>query len=115
MPLMTPTLRCAFAENRRQHALHVFKCRQPGILALEVCTTSVHRISSHALQESVANATVLRLTKELAFIDEVLAAANAGQLRGKDSSYFVDRFTPATCGCQPSHALSGCLHREVAT
>lgn len=40
---------------------------------------------------SVANATVLRLTRELAFIDEVLAAAAAGKLRSKASSHFVDR------------------------
>ena len=60
-------------------------------MALQLFTMLLHRISLRFVQESVANATVLRLTKELAFIDEVLAAASAGQLRGKDSSYFVDR------------------------
>jgi len=42
-------------------------------------------------QESVANATILRLTRELAFIDEVLAAAAAHQMRSADKDYFVDR------------------------
>lgn len=48
-------------------------------------------------QVSVANATVLRLTRELAFIDEVLAAAAAGKLRQKTSNYFVDRCPGGTC------------------
>jgi leucyl-tRNA synthetase len=42
-------------------------------------------------EESVANATIMRLTRELAFIDEVLAAAKADQLRSPTSDYFVDR------------------------
>ncbi len=42
-------------------------------------------------QESVANATILRLTRELAFIDEVLTAAAAHQMRSAESDYFVDR------------------------
>ena len=42
-------------------------------------------------QVSVANATVLRLTRELAFIDEVLAAAAAGKLRPPSTNHFVDR------------------------
>ena len=42
-------------------------------------------------EESVANATIMRLTRELAFIDEVLAAAKADQLRSPSSDYFVDR------------------------
>jgi len=42
-------------------------------------------------QVSVANATVLRLTRELAFIDEVLAAAAAGKLRPQSTNHFVDR------------------------
>ena len=49
-------------------------------------------------QESVANATILRLTRELAFIDEVLAAAAAHQMRSPDKDYFVDRRgSPESC------------------
>ena len=50
-------------------------------------------------EESVANATIMRLTRELAFIDEVLAAAKADQLRSPTSDYFVDRQAPCFGAC----------------
>ena len=50
-------------------------------------------------EESVANATIMRLTRELAFIDEVLAAAKADQLRSPSSDYFVDRQAPHCGAC----------------
>ena len=57
----------------------------------------------------MANATILRLTRELVFIDEVLAAAAAHQMRSTDSDYFVDRrgsseivLLDADCSLMPS-------------
>ena len=77
------------AETRRVIVINASPSVLPGAVVLS---------DRCCRQESVANATILRLTKELAFIDEVLAAAEANQLRGPELDYFVDRQGPPAVG-----------------
>ena len=87
---------CVTSQGQRCILLHSY-----------MIVASQSNIGEHiAMQESVANATILRLTRELAFIDEVLAAAAAHQMRSADSDYFVDRQGSDILWCRKAALLA---------